>query len=322
MLVESISSRVNLGQVLVTGASGFIGSHLRHGNIAMVRGAAQAGEISADLLDFDSLKRACIGIDTIIHCAGYAHAFDDKDPERYWRINFEGTKNLLQAASESDVKRFIFLSSVKASESVGAEYAGNSLINRPLSPYGLSKRAAEVEVLNVGQASDMHVVNLRLAMVYGHGGKGNLERMAHAIKKGWFPPLPKTDNRRSVVHVNDVISAIYACAKNPLANGKTYVVCDLSCYSTKEIYDTIRRELKLPLQRFTVPILSLRAGGQLGDWMQRILKRSLPLNSDVISKLIDSECYSAEPLKQELGWSTSINLTEGIREMLNDKKAL
>ena len=322
MLVESISPHLNLGRVLVTGANGFIGSHLRSGSIAMVRRAAQAGEISADLLDFESLKRACKGIDTIIHCAGYAHAFDDKDPERYWRVNFDGTKNLLHAANELGVKRFIYLSSVKASESAGVGDWGNSLTKRPLSPYGFSKRAAEFEVLSVGQTSGMHVVNLRLAMVYGRGGKGNLERMAHAINKGWFPPLPETDNQRSVVHVNDVISAIYVCAENPHANGKTYVVCDSKCYSTKEIYDTIRRELKLPRRRFSVPIALLRAGGRMGDQMQKLFKTNLPLNSEVISKLIDSECYSAEPLRQELGWSARVNLIEGIREMLDDKKGL
>lgn len=317
-----ISSSLNLGRILITGASGFIGSRLRVGNVAMLRRASRIGDISADLLDVESLKQACKGIDTIVHCAGYAHAFDDKDPERYWRVNFDGTKNLLHAAQELGVNRFIFLSSVKASESVVDGKLGDTLENRLLSPYGMSKLAAETEVLNTGQASGMHVVNLRLAMVYGRGGKGNLERMAHAMKKRWFPPLPETGNRRSIVHVNDVVSSIYACAENPRANGKTYVVCDSTCYSTKEIYDTIRRELKLPKQRFTVPIVLLRAGGRIGDQMQTLLKRNLPLNSEVISKLIDSECYSAEPLKQELGWSARINLTEGVKEMLDDKKAL
>jgi nucleoside-diphosphate-sugar epimerase len=216
------------------------------------------------------------------------------------------------------VSRFVHLSSVKASDVSHDGSSNNSLTRSGFSPYGLSKLAAETEVLNVGQTAAMHVVNLRLAMVYGRGGKGNLERMARGIKRGWFPPLPETNNLRSVVHVNDVISAIYASAANPRANCKTYVVSDSTFYSTKEIYDTIRHQLKLPRQSFSVPISLLRACGVIGDQIQSCLKSGFPINSEVLAKLLNTECYSAEPIKQELGWSASINLTEGIREMLDD----
>lgn len=71
----------------------------------------------------------------------------------------------------------------------------------PATPYGRAKRAAEDAVLEAGAKYGMHVVNLWLAMVYGHGGRGNLERMARGIRAGWFPPLPETGNRRSLVHM-------------------------------------------------------------------------------------------------------------------------
>jgi nucleoside-diphosphate-sugar epimerase len=254
----------------------------------------------------------------VIHCAGYAHAFNDTDPKHFWQINFEGTKNLLRAAKFMGVSRFVHLSSVKASDVSHDGSPHNAITRAALSPYGLSKLAAENEVLSVGQTTAMHVVNLRLAMVYGRGGKGNLERMARGIKKGWFPPLPETNNLRSVVHVNDVISAIYTAAANPRANCKTYVVSDLTCYSTKQMYDTIRHQLKLPRQRFSVPISLLRACGVIGDQIQPFLKSGFPINSEVLAKLLNTECYSAVPIKQELGWSACINLTEGIREMLDD----
>ncbi len=59
----------------------------------------------------------------------------------------------------------------------------------------------------------MHVVNLVLSMVYGYGGRGNIERMARGMRAGWFPPLPETGNKRSLVHVDDIISAIRRVAE-------------------------------------------------------------------------------------------------------------
>ncbi|MCZ7655575.1 MAG: NAD-dependent epimerase/dehydratase family protein [Rhodocyclaceae bacterium] len=91
--------------------------------------------------------------------------------------------------------------------------------------------------------TSMHVVNLRLAMVYGHGGRGNLERMARGIRAGWFPPLPDSGNRRSLVHVEDVVAAMGMVAQAPAANGRTYIVADPKAYSGREIYDAIRRGL-------------------------------------------------------------------------------
>ncbi|MFN3595635.1 MAG: NAD-dependent epimerase/dehydratase family protein, partial [Thiobacillaceae bacterium] len=164
------------------------------------RPAGRVGEAVGDLLDPASLARACEGVDTVFHCAGYAHAFASSDPDAHWRIDFEGTRNLVQAASEAGVRRFVFLSSVKAMAEPNDACVDEDWPGEPATPYGKAKRAAEEAVLDAGAKYGMHVVNLRLAMVYGRGGRGNLERMARAIRAGWFPRLPETGNRRSLVH--------------------------------------------------------------------------------------------------------------------------
>jgi nucleoside-diphosphate-sugar epimerase len=86
--------------VLISSATGFIGRRLlRSGDSALMRSSAGiAGEVIGDLLDSPSLISACTGIDTVFHCAGYAHAFSSSDPDAHWRINFEGTRNLVEAA--------------------------------------------------------------------------------------------------------------------------------------------------------------------------------------------------------------------------------
>jgi len=309
-----------MGYSLVTGASGFIGGHLlAEGDRALLRhAAATPGSVVGDLLAPESLAAACEGVESVFHCAGYAHAFSSSDPDIHWRINYEGTRNLLKAAGEAGVRRFVFLSSVKAMAEPGAICADEDWPGEPATPYGRAKRAAEGAVLEAGAKYGMHVVNLRLAMVYGRGGRGNLERMARGIRAGWFPPLPDTGNRRSLVHVDDVVAAMRLVAQAPAANGRTYIVADPKAYSGHEIYDAIRRALgKLPA-RWRVPTALLRSGGWLGDGLGKLAGRTLPLNSEVTERLLGSACYSPARIERELGWRADIGLDKGAREMLGE----
>lgn len=263
------------------------------------------------------MQFACDGVDTVFHCAGYAHAFASSDPDTHWRINFEGTRNLLEVAGQAGVKRFVFLSSVKAMAEPGDTCADEDWPGEPVTPYGQAKRAAEGAVLEAGAKYGMHVVNLRLAMVYGRGGRGNLERMARGIWAGWFPPLPETGNKRSLVHVDDVVAAMRLVAERPEANGRTYIVADPQAYSGREIYDAIRYALAVPpAPTLRVPAWALRAGGRGGDVLGGVLRRPLPLNSEVISRLLDSACYSPARIERELGWRAEMGLDAGVREML------
>ena len=153
-------------------------------------------------------------------------------------------------------------------------------------------------------------------MVYGRGGRGNLERMAHGIRAGWFPPLPETGNRRSLVHVDDVEAVMRLVAQSLAANGRTYIVADPKAYSGREIYDAIRSALGKPPIRWRVPAALLRAGGRLGDGVGNLFGRSLPFNSEVTDRLLGSARYTPARIEQELGWRARIGLEEGVREML------
>ena len=95
---------------LITGATGFIGRRLvAPGDRALVRRPAGfVHEVVGDLEDAGVLARACAGVETVFHCAGIAEAAAHADPDRHWRINFEGTKNLLEAAGRAGVRRFVF----------------------------------------------------------------------------------------------------------------------------------------------------------------------------------------------------------------------
>jgi len=306
---------------LVTGASGFIGGRLRRpGDRALVRNVKSSPDDAlGDLLEPSSLRHACEGVECVFHCAGYAHAFNFSDASLHWRINLEGTRNLVEAAGEAGVKRFVFLSSVKAMAEPGEECVDEDWPGEPESPYGQAKRAAEEAVLEAGSRYGMHVVSLRLAMVYGRGGHGNLERLARGIRAGWFPRLPETHNRRSVIHVDDVVAATRLVAEAPAANGRTYIVADPLPYSGREIYDILHGVPRGLTFSWSPPSMIWRAGGRMGDAVGALLKRPLPLNSEVVSRLLDSACYSPARIERELGWRARIGLVEGVQEMLGEQ---
>ncbi len=312
---------------LVTGATGFIGSRvLRAGDRRLVRSnSSDEHAFIGDLLDVESLNKACEGVVSVFHCAGFAHAFVASDPLAHWRVNFEGTRNLVDAAGRAGVKSFVFLSSVKAMADPSTHCVDEDWPGEPNTPYGKAKRAAEEFVLQAGAKFGMHVVNLRLSMVYGNGGRGNLERMLRAIQTGWFPPIPETGNRRSIIHVDDVVAAMELVLTQERASGRTYILSNPQSYSGREIYDAIRYALlqrRIPCRRpvpFDVPAKVFRAAGVVGDLVGFVRGSPVTFNSEVVNRLLGSAWYSPARIENELGWRAKISLGDGLLELLNNE---
>ncbi len=316
-----------IGPVLVAGGKGFIGrrlvSRLDADGVdvrAMTRGEVGVREVKADLTDPSSLAKACAGMRTVYHCAGHAHAFSAlaaEEEARHWLVNFEGTRALAEAAGQAGVGCLVFLSSVKAQAEPGGSCVDEDAPGAPDSAYGQAKRAAEEAVLEAGRRYGMRVVNLRPAMVFGAGGRGNLERMAALVRRGLFPPLPETGNRRSMVHVNDLVAAMRLVAADPRAAGRTYIVAHPQTPSGRGLYDALRQALGLPPVGWAVPRALLLTAARCGDLLQALTGCRVPLDSEALGRLLDSACYSPQRIDRELGWRASVSLEAGLREMLH-----
>ena len=321
--------------VLITGATGYIGRHLvntlRQQNVklcALVRDLARIrqmwpeGAVEGRYGDFakpETLSNTCSGVGTVFHLASYAQnegKSDSECEERHWSITVTGTRALLAEAARKGVKRFIFLSTVKVMGEGGTTCLDESGLAAPKSSYGRAKLAAERLVLEAGEKHGMHVCNLRLPMVYGLDNRGNLARMIASIDNGWFPPLPKMDNKRSMVHVSDVIQALLLAAENPMARNKTYIVTDGQVYSTRHIYTLVCQALEKTASRWTIPVAVLLLGARLGDIIGRVIRRHMPLNSEVLEKLLGSAWYSSEKIRHELGYRARHTLETGLTEMV------
>ena len=136
---------------LISGATGFIGQRLFHALQAdglqcrrLVRKQLPGADShTADLADKTALTAACSGIEKVFHCAGYAHAFSSdsgNDLEKQWQVNFEGTRNLVEAAGQAGVRRFLFLSSVKAMARPGNVCIDEDFSGEPETAYAVLAR--------------------------------------------------------------------------------------------------------------------------------------------------------------------------------------
>ena len=296
---------------IVTGATGFIGRRLcrllkNKGEYvtAIARGErpAEAGDglwdeyYGLDLSSDNIPHAAFAGADVIYHLAGKAHALAERvgvDDGSYERVNHQATLKLSRAAAAHGVGGLVFFSSVKVLGEGGAECLGDDARPNPITPYAVSKYRCEQALRESGVA---RVAILRLSMVYGPGGKGNLPRMAEAVRRGVFPPLANIHNKRSMIHVDDVANIAWLAARRMrgrAAGGcESYILTDGRVYSISEIYREMRAALGLPATALATPLVLLKAAAWCGDVVGRVSGRRMPLDSDALNKLIGDECYT------------------------------
>ncbi len=310
---------------LVTGATGFVGRHLLQALQAdgeAVRALVRDPGVSlpegvvchvGDLTDPQSLIGIGEGVQGVFHLAGYAHAMHP-DAALARRINVEGTRHLLAALMESGAPPLVFASSVKATGHHPRDCLDETAGTPPDGLYGRLKREAEALVLGYGRETGAHVAILRPALVYGPGVKGNLAAMREAVCRGRFPLLPETSQCRSLVDVRDLAAALRLAMVRPEANGRIYHVTDGECYSTRRLHEALSQACGRPLPRLTMPLWALRLGARLGDLLERLTGRTLPLDTNVLARLTESACYDAARIRRELGFAPRWRFEEAVLE--------
>jgi nucleoside-diphosphate-sugar epimerase len=205
-------------RILVSGLRGFIGSSL---GPAL---AARGHEVRSEGME---------GCDAMVHLANIAHARATR--EDLWKVNVEGTARTAESAAKAGVRRFVYLSSVKARE--------------PDDDYAHAKVAAEEALRGAG----IETVVLRPPLVYGPRVRGNFLALMNAIARGWPLPLASIRNRRSLVYVGNLCDAIAACLELPAAAGKTFYVSDGEPVSTPALCRAIGAALGRPARLFPFP---------------------------------------------------------------------
>jgi len=254
---------------------------------------------AGDLGDPQSLRRACEGIDTVIHLAGIAHVGSAASAEAR-AINLDGSLSLLRMAIDAGVRRFVFLSSTLSSD--------QSI------QYGRDKHAVEEALLAAAAAGSIEVVILRAVNIYGVGMRGNIAAMIRLISSGVLPRLPKLTNRLSLVGVDDVVSALLLAAtldspadpsilmaklaiRVTLTDGCTYEINAIE----KSIYDAVERSPS----HWRLPVVLLFAASAMAELLEklRIFRSGIGLRT--YRNLTRDNLFDNHSAKAELGFEPS-----------------
>ena len=307
-------------KILVSGASGFVGSalcsHLVSRGfdvVATVRNLPDASipsveyRIVTETSSATDWSDALAAVDAVIHCAARVHVMDDhtQDPlAEFHRVNTLGTETLARAATGSGVKRLIFLSSIKVN---GESALPDSPFNqtspaKPQDPYAISKLEAELALTHIATETELEVVILRCPLVYGPGAKGNFLRLLRAVDHGIPLPLALAKNRRSLIYLDNLTSAIGTCLTHPAAAGKTYLVSDGEDVSTAEMISRIAQALGKPSRLWPCPLGLMELAGMMTG------------KSDEIARLLGSLCIDSSKIRSELDWTPPYTLEQGLAE--------
>lgn len=302
--------------IVVTGASGFVGGHLcahliSRGHVvsAVVRraGTAPAGtrEVVVDDIgpttDWDGLLT---GEDAVIHLAARVHVMSDTSTDplaEFRRVNTKGTNQLLAAAIAQGVGRFVYLSSIKVNGEETSAHPFDALSTpRPVDPYGVSKYEAEIDIWSQSRGTSTGAVVIRTPLVYGPGVGGNFIRMLGLARHNLPLPFASVSNRRSVISVWNLVDLLERAAGDDAAAGALMIAGDPTNPSTAELFRAMSAAMGKPNRLFPFPVWLIELAGKLTG------------KSGEVSRLVRSLEVVPGSASNDWVWLPAITFDEGI----------
>ena len=309
--------------VLLTGITGFIAGHLAERLLAggvRVRGTARRADaaawlaaqdaqiVRADLLDPASLSRAAAGCRAIVHAAAWTGGHE-LSPEAGYRVNVEGTRNVLAAARAAGVERFIFLSSVAAYGLNRAPLVDEAMPTPPVGQaYSDSKIAAEALVRNSG----LPYVIIRPASTYGPRGTAWTVGPIETIKQGRLVLLGRDTGLVTPGYIDNVVDGLVLTLSHPAALGQAFNLCDDRAVTFREFYLAYARMLgkdSLP----TVPGWFARLARSGPGRLARRLAGRPAVGPWSLHFRRNPSQFSVAKAQRVLGYNPQVNFAEGMR---------
>ena len=314
---------------LVTGASGRLGRHLVPALLAMgerVRVLHRRSEkppsypegvevVFGDITDRSSLEAAVADVDYVYHLA--AIVSHSAPPEVLLEVNYEGTRNLLDACARKaySLKRFIYVSSISVYGKKPAALPANE--ETPLNPsdwYGKTKAMAEEAVMQY--AGRMPVVILRPAVIYGEGFDEAYLPVLAALEKGRMQIIGSGQNVIPFVHVKDVVRALILASRAEKAPGNVYIIASPERMTQRDILRIACRSLGVPFPRSSVPVWVAMLRLMLANIMSALAGGKPKLLEEHLDTISANRYFDVSKAERELGFRASVKLEDGIKEMV------
>jgi nucleoside-diphosphate-sugar epimerase len=314
-------------KVLVTGANGFVGSHLVEGLLqrgyqvrCLVRKTSNLRWLSGlkveyvygDIADKGSLAKALKDVDYVFHCAGLTTA---KSRDEYFKANAEGTRNLIQACAEENpkLKKFVYVSSQAAVGPGDDEKPLNEEAPcRPITDYGESKLEGEKIVLE--HASKLPITIIRPPAVYGPRDTDILG-FFRVVNKGFRVSFGRDESFMSLVYVKDLVAGIILSAENSISAGRTYFIADDKVYSWKEAFNIIAKVLKKRTIPLRIPKSVVSFLAFISENLSKVLGKTAAFNTQKAEEITQRYWgLDISKAKTQLGFSPKYDLAKGAEE--------
>ncbi|WP_395006436.1 UDP-glucose 4-epimerase family protein [Undibacterium sp.] len=305
-------------KILITGATGFVGSHLLQMALAQnrevicpVRSKNRTTDLGANQISSIDSKtdwQAHLNhVHTVIHCAARVHIMNDTvaDPLAAFReVNLHGSVRLAEQAAAAGVSHFIYLSSVKVNGEMTLEGSAFTEKDSPQAsdPYGISKQEAEAALLELGQRTGMAITIIRPPLVYGKGVAANFLSLLIWVKKQIPLPLGSIHNQRSFVFVKNLCDFILHCVQNPLAYNQVFLISDGKDLSTTELLQEAAKSLEVPSRLLPFPASVITFGAKLLG------------KKNIADRLCQSLQVDSSKARKQMRWTPPYTVQQGLRE--------
>lgn len=314
---------------LVTGATGFIGSHIAEAlirtgenTVALVRKTSKTDFLNSigvklaygDINDIDSVRNAMNGIDVVYHSAALADEWIS--PKEAYRVNVEGTKNLLECARNSRVKRFVSISSLAV---LGMKDHYGTGPDAPYHKTGDSyidtKIDSEQLVLDYYKRYGLPVTVVRPGFVFGPKDNKLIPRLTERLGKKQFIFVGNGKNKINLVYIDNLTDAIMLAAKNDLAIGQKYNVTNDSGMTLEDLIFKITDIWKFEKPKKHIPkFLAYLVCNMLTAWARATKAKEPPYITKTRIKFLSLNLdFDISKTKNDIGYVPRVSIEEGLK---------